>query len=288
MSSKRNTGRKSTQRNMASVLTMIDRDHPAESRLLAVPIRPHGGGEAIFTDRQQAQYKQLVEWVYQVSGSSRPADPPTLDERTSPLPQQGLPPAGVTTGLPSSENQVSRATAGLPSSANAPPLNDTGGLQGTGLERLPPAFLPGDVGELPTEDTIGVPMTVMNGFEPPTFPSRAPRRLPPGAQEANILPGAAAGMPSSANQVSGATAGLPSSAMNCATGEAEALPRSAASQLPGVVPAESAASIADTVPGSATAGQSSTPALPERKTSGRFVPKDAFDPEIFNRRYARP
>jgi hypothetical protein len=80
------SGRHSTQANLQSVLAMIDRDSPKESKLLAAPIRPHGGLRTpIFTDREHIQYKQLVEWVYMLANAkSQPAEP-SLDEHGAPL-----------------------------------------------------------------------------------------------------------------------------------------------------------------------------------------------------------
>ncbi len=85
----RHAGRKPTQRNLQTALAMIDRDQPEESKLLKTPIRPHGTAkQAIFTDRDQSQYKQLVQWVYLVAGGKQQAAaPPTLEERGAPLRQ---------------------------------------------------------------------------------------------------------------------------------------------------------------------------------------------------------
>ena len=86
----RYTGRKSTQRNLQSVLSQIDRSNPLASRLLTAPLEPHGGAkQAIFSDRQQSQYAQLVRWAHQLSGSTPPAAEPTLAERTAPLAEHG-------------------------------------------------------------------------------------------------------------------------------------------------------------------------------------------------------
>jgi len=79
-------GRHATQSNLQAVLAMVNRESPQDSKLLSAPIRPHGNLKLpVFTDREQTQYKQLVQWVYQVS-SAKPALPrPTLEERTAPL-----------------------------------------------------------------------------------------------------------------------------------------------------------------------------------------------------------
>jgi len=80
------SGRRPTQRNLQAVLAMVDRAKPEESKLLQAPIRPHGAGNVpIFTDREQSQYKQLVQWVYLVANAKQVASPPTLEERGAPL-----------------------------------------------------------------------------------------------------------------------------------------------------------------------------------------------------------
>lgn len=79
-------GRHPTQRNLQAALTLVNRDKPEESKLLQSPIRPHGTLKVpVFTDREQAQYRQLVTWVYLVAGSRETAARPTLEERGAPL-----------------------------------------------------------------------------------------------------------------------------------------------------------------------------------------------------------
>jgi len=80
-------GRHATQANLQSVLAVIDRSEVAASKLLTAPIRPHGSlKNPVFTDREQVQYKQLVQWVYLISAEKKPAPAePTLAERTAPL-----------------------------------------------------------------------------------------------------------------------------------------------------------------------------------------------------------
>lgn len=79
-------GRHATQGNLQAVLAMINRDMPQESKLLEAPIRPHGNMKIpVFTDREQSQYKQLVQWVYLVSNVKQASPRPTLAERTAPL-----------------------------------------------------------------------------------------------------------------------------------------------------------------------------------------------------------
>ncbi len=81
-------GRHPTQRNLQAALMLVNRDKPEESKLLQSPIRPHGTLKVpVFTDREQAQYRQLVTWVYLAAGNREMAARPTLEERGAPLPQ---------------------------------------------------------------------------------------------------------------------------------------------------------------------------------------------------------
>jgi hypothetical protein len=106
-------GRHVTQSNLQAVLTMVNREAPQDSKLLSVPIRPHGNLKLqVFSDREVSQYKQLVQWVYQVS-NARPALPrPPLEERSDLLlqnvtrpgqPSDGPPPAAKKPKNPTSE-----------------------------------------------------------------------------------------------------------------------------------------------------------------------------------------
>jgi len=95
--SNRLSGRHPTQRNLQAALALVDRDKPQDSKLLQAPIRPHGTMKLpVFTDREQSQYKQLVQWVYALAARDSSARP-TLDERAAPLlqtiPRRGQAPA---------------------------------------------------------------------------------------------------------------------------------------------------------------------------------------------------
>ncbi|MDZ7619730.1 MAG: hypothetical protein U1E05_22245, partial [Patescibacteria group bacterium] len=57
-------GRRLTQQNLHSVLHWVDRSAPENSKLLTVPIEPHGGMDrAVFTQREISQLRQLAEWT---------------------------------------------------------------------------------------------------------------------------------------------------------------------------------------------------------------------------------
>jgi hypothetical protein len=65
--------RRATQRNLYSVLSAVDQDHPAQSPLLLAPMHPHGQAKsAVFTTREALQYQQLVHWVYSLSNHRGP------------------------------------------------------------------------------------------------------------------------------------------------------------------------------------------------------------------------
>jgi hypothetical protein len=67
--------RRSTMRNLAATLAIVDRDQPHLSLLLTVPRRTHGGMRApVFGPRQSAAFTHVVEWVALVSRSSSSED----------------------------------------------------------------------------------------------------------------------------------------------------------------------------------------------------------------------
>ena len=77
----RPASRRLTQRNLHTVLTLVDRERPAESPLISTPIKPHGPlDKPVFTNHQLAKFKQLVAWVHEVSKSPAPAPPDTVSE----------------------------------------------------------------------------------------------------------------------------------------------------------------------------------------------------------------
>ena len=90
----RTTSRRTTQRNLHAALSAIDRLHPDESKLLIVPLKAHGGSKApIFTSRQAAQFRPLIEWVFltanakPVDKESTPASLPAAVAKAIPLPK---------------------------------------------------------------------------------------------------------------------------------------------------------------------------------------------------------
>lgn len=59
-----------TEHNLSAVLTLIDRDQPRESPLLAAPSRPHGGIDAIFSNLDADQIEIMVNWIDSLSPPS--------------------------------------------------------------------------------------------------------------------------------------------------------------------------------------------------------------------------
>jgi hypothetical protein len=56
--------RRSTMHNLEAALALVDRAHPVQSPLLAVPRKTHGGTAGpIFGPRQEQAFKHLVDWV---------------------------------------------------------------------------------------------------------------------------------------------------------------------------------------------------------------------------------
>lgn len=89
------SSRRMTQRNLRTTLKFVDRETPDASRLLSVPIRPHGAAErAVFTDRQIDQYRRIVNWVHQVAKTPANDTPATVSR------SQTLPVYASTAGTP--------------------------------------------------------------------------------------------------------------------------------------------------------------------------------------------
>lgn len=65
--------RRYTQRNLHAVLQAIDRAAPEASPLLVAPRSAHGSAAtAVFGQRDERQYEQLVQWVKQVAENEAP------------------------------------------------------------------------------------------------------------------------------------------------------------------------------------------------------------------------
>jgi hypothetical protein len=125
----RRAGRKPTQRNLQAALAMIDRSNPDQSKLLQAPLQPHGTARSpIFSDREQTQYKMLVQWVFLAAGARGQQVPATVEQHTPPLSQ--VAPREVLPAQPEkSEVQTETDTtspAGPPQTAPQPSATEEG------------------------------------------------------------------------------------------------------------------------------------------------------------------
>jgi len=78
--------RRLTQRNLHAALQWIDRENPAQSKLLTVPLQPHGTAKApIFTDQQSLIFARLLEWANQAARRNG-SDPVNPVERVATMP----------------------------------------------------------------------------------------------------------------------------------------------------------------------------------------------------------
>jgi len=127
----RPASRRLTQRNLHGTLAWIDQEKPGHSKLLTVPVQPHGSAPTIFPDHQRDQYQRLVDWVYQVAGQggsvSRVATKPkqelppharlpwqaTAADYTAPLSPSGDQPSNVVPPVPMASVRASQATGML-------------------------------------------------------------------------------------------------------------------------------------------------------------------------------
>ncbi len=74
--------RRTTQRNLYSVLQFIDRKNPESSRFIRACGNPHGTvKQAVFTEHQAEQFQRLLIWAYMLAGESAaqtPQAPPSV------------------------------------------------------------------------------------------------------------------------------------------------------------------------------------------------------------------
>jgi hypothetical protein len=68
-----------TQRNLYAALQFVDRDDPANSKLLTLPQQPHGGSkEPAFDARSKSQLADLQKWIEQLAPPKEQAAPTTI------------------------------------------------------------------------------------------------------------------------------------------------------------------------------------------------------------------
>jgi hypothetical protein len=81
----RTPSRRLTQRNLSTVVQLIDRERPAKSPLLVEAARQHGTLQGPpLGDRAAESLRRLADWIEQVAGAAPPPQPATLDS-TEPL-----------------------------------------------------------------------------------------------------------------------------------------------------------------------------------------------------------
>ena len=139
-----NSDPRSVKINLARVLKLVDRQAPSTSKLLTVPISPHGGGKrAVFHAHNAEHYRMIASWVGRIAQSTRrtaapstaavnsagplsqrlPIAPPTASPTTT-----ATPPATPTTAAATNANPTGAAsTTAAPSAAasGADPFDPT-------------------------------------------------------------------------------------------------------------------------------------------------------------------
>ncbi|MBA4017382.1 MAG: hypothetical protein C0483_09435 [Pirellula sp.] len=156
--------------NLHEVLKLVDRKSPSASKLLTVPISPHGGAKrAVFHAHNAEHYRAIAAWVGRVSmnsrattSTSRPAsEPGTLSQRlpiaapaaaTVELPKSAGVPADPSLTVPSSAANAAPAAAAAQPSSSDPfdPAEFNRGRPAPSIVPLPPVTEP-------TPESTGAP-----------------------------------------------------------------------------------------------------------------------------------
>ncbi|MBL9122233.1 MAG: hypothetical protein JNG90_01285, partial [Planctomycetaceae bacterium] len=101
--------RRVTQRNLHQLLAFIDRDNPSESRVLEAAGEAHGATQTpILKGRDSEQFRQLAQWVSQVSRETPAVEPGVLPIPSHELVRQ-LPAELRTAGKPAPPGTVDPA-----------------------------------------------------------------------------------------------------------------------------------------------------------------------------------
>lgn len=137
----RPASRRLTQRNLHAAMAWVDREDPAASRLLTLPIGPHGTAKkAVFSQGQAAQYKRMVDWVCQLSRRPAPKIPETVASKEKP-PVRAMPAESQGSDSPPPESSgTSDRQPAAGSGKNEPPLEGPSVKRGAPL----PLFVPVD------------------------------------------------------------------------------------------------------------------------------------------------
>jgi len=81
----RPSSRRTTQRNLYSVLQFINRENPSASKLLTAATKPHGTAQhAIFSEHQAVQYQRMLDWASLVVRPEAAEQPESVARRSAP------------------------------------------------------------------------------------------------------------------------------------------------------------------------------------------------------------
>jgi len=160
------------RRNLFAALNQIDRRAPATSKLLTVPLTPHGGGKnALFHAHNAEHYRQLAIWVGKAASAAptKTAAPTTASATpaTDPLLQRLpiAPPGGSPPSAPPA------APSPTPSPPQTPPSSPLGASAPAGnLPGIPPAVA-ATTAPTPVAKTPAAPAPV-DPFDPEVFNRR--------------------------------------------------------------------------------------------------------------------
>ncbi len=131
----RPTNQRTTQQNLRAVLRLVDREHPSQSPLLMMPIKPHGKAkDAVFKARDNARYRHLVAWVNQVTGGTAGVSEGAGPEKQPPLLQAKAQGDVSASGPQKGPKAVKPAGFQMP---NQPPTPGERSSEGTGGRSLP-------------------------------------------------------------------------------------------------------------------------------------------------------
>jgi hypothetical protein len=109
--------------NLHAALGQIDRKQVSSSRLLTVPLSPHGGGKKpVFHTHNAEHYRQLANWVTRtvLTTPAKLAPPPTVDHYAGAL-MQRLPIAPPTIAAPAPSAPSATPTAAAAGTMPSPP-----------------------------------------------------------------------------------------------------------------------------------------------------------------------
>ncbi|MFW6124719.1 MAG: hypothetical protein ACOC46_01115 [Pirellulales bacterium] len=179
--------RRRTEQNLEAVMPLVDRDHPATSRLLVAATRAHGPLDSpVFADRAHPEYRKLVAWVCAVSGKPEP-HPKTAVVRASRRAATAIGPVQQPTANSTAPAQANPA-AGISydtKAAGAPTTRSAG--SGAGIS---PAPTPGP--RAAPAPAAGSPNVVL----PRAAPTQTRRFVPePGTRSLDVPPAQSLGIP---------------------------------------------------------------------------------------------